>query len=124
MMRYVVHVIAAFAAGRPDTKSFDIWEIGLRLAADGPGDALEHAVSRSRAILDDADNLQALGYPAKPTFYGVKSAYSDVDLPRGKADHDSECILLTKTATFDEEQMEQVKSFDTVLIPFSIMFAG
>jgi hypothetical protein len=122
-MRYVVHVIAAFAADK-EMKSFDIWEIGLRFAADGPREALAYAVSRSRAILDDADNLRALGYPAKPTFYGVKSVYSDVDLPRRTPDHDSECALLTKTVTFDEEQMERVKSFDEVAIPFGIMFAG
>jgi hypothetical protein len=120
-MRYIAHVTLAFAVDNTHPKTFDIWEHVIVFQSRGSRDALKSALANSKAILDQSDNYQALGYLSKPSLYAVRSLHTDVDLPRTSAKRDDNCWMLSRLGTFSEEEMERIRSFNEVSVPYRVI---
>src|SRR5215475_6863207 len=120
-MRYFAQVTVAFSTERSASNASDIWEVMLAVDAEGPGEALLQALSKSRMVLDDSENWRALGYSKKPCLYGVRGIHTDDHLPGSKASCNSDFMILTWIGTFDETQMAKLAAFEHVLLPYCVM---
>jgi hypothetical protein len=124
LMRYIAQVAIAFSHDAEGQHVFDIWESTLVLDSERPRQALAHAISNSRTVLDDPENWRALGYSNKPCLYAIRSLHNHVDLPRNNANRNSNCMMLTKVATVDEAEMAKIRAFEDVLVPYRVIHIG
>jgi hypothetical protein len=114
----------AFLVDTTDARTFDIWENAFVLSSDSPRQALEDAISTSRAIFDKSDNWRALGYSSKPSLYAVKSLNTEVELSVSNTGRDHTCMILTKISTFSEGEMERVRLVEELLVPYRVIHIG
>jgi hypothetical protein len=121
-MRHLAQVTVAFSNDRSGSNASDIWEVMLSVDSESPKEALAQALSKSRTFLDDPENWRALGYSKEPCLYGVRSIFTDEDLPGRKASCNSDCMMLTMIGTFDETQMAKLTAFEHVLVPYYLMY--
>jgi len=122
LRRWNVYVVAVFAG--LETGAFDVWEMTFRFDFNIVTEAIEASFSRAHEILDDPVNVLASGYQDKPLLYAVTNVDSAFDLANGKLSAYGDFILLRKIATLTESELERVKAFEEVPVPFRIMFVG
>jgi hypothetical protein len=121
-MRYIVHVVAIFAADESGAKQYDVWENTVIFDSEGPRKALEGGISLSKNLLSNTSNLRALGYPEEPVLHAVRSVDTDDDLYDGVANCAHDSVRLTKVATINEREFEAIKSFDKISIPYGLIY--
>jgi hypothetical protein len=123
-MRYVANVTIAFPAGSTTLNAFDIWESTIVLESESPTQALQQAILVSRTRLDEPGNWRSLGYRTEPCLYAVRSLHTEPDLPRNSVKCNDGCVMLTKVATFNELEMNKIKNFEDVLVPYRVIHLG
>jgi hypothetical protein len=119
-MRYDVIVSLVFATERADEEKYDVWDVQTPLEADGPSTALLDAIALSKSFED----WKKLGYPHEPILYGVRSVHrqSRLGVVSGKEPDQSRlCILV---GTINEQQVQSLRSFDTIDLPYGFMHVG
>lgn len=121
-MRYVVHVVAIFAADESGVRQYDVWENAITVDAEGPRKALEDGVRRSKKCLNSRLKLRALGYPEEPVLYAVRNLDMADDPPEGMAHSAHESMRLTKVVTVNESEFEAIKSFENIMIPYGVIY--
>jgi hypothetical protein len=121
-MRYVVYVVAIFAANESGAKHYDVWENAVALNSKGPRNALESGVRISKECLNNTSKLRALGYPKEPVLYAVRYVDAVDDLPPGMESNPYESTRLTKVATVNEREFEAIKSFESISIPYGVIY--
>jgi hypothetical protein len=120
-MRYVVYVVAIFAASESGAKLYDVWENALTLNSEGARNALEGGLRISKKLLSSTPKLRALGYPEEPVLYAVRSVDTE-DLPAGTENYPGGSTRLTKVATINEREFEAIKSFEPISIPYGVIY--
>lgn len=119
-MRYDVIVSLVFATGRPDEDRYDVWEIQTPVEADGPKTALLDAIALSKSFED----WKKLGYPDEPILYAIKSVQRQSRLgvaSETELDQSRLCLLI---GTINEQQVQSLRSFDTIHLPYGFMHIG
>jgi hypothetical protein len=123
-MSYVAHVLVVFPPDPADSPILDVWENFVVFAAENPRKALERAIALTKAVLDDDDNCRAVGYPSRPILYGVRDLMTDDVLPQTEARAPDGCQILTKQRSISKGDFEKLRSFDEILIPYSIIHSS
>jgi hypothetical protein len=118
-MRYVAHVVVVFPIDQSGPGTFDIWENAVVLNSESPKKALDDAIAVSRSLLDDRNNCGTLGYSNRPVLYAVKSLYDYLAL--GRPENMENCHILTKNITIGKEELEKLRSFDQISVPFGLI---
>jgi hypothetical protein len=114
-MHYIVAVDAVFPSHRAN--EYDVWEIQTLVESAEPIAAFEQAL----AFADRAKNLEFLGYRDEPTLVGVRSIHEPLnpgEMTKIKCPHS---WYVTKVATIDEGQLQMVKAFQKISIPFALL---
>jgi hypothetical protein len=119
-MLYMVHLAVVFEASVNDASLFDIWEQAIVVDANGPSEAIENAVATYSRTLGGNVSRQALGYEREPVFYGVRSVHTNIAVEEGKAESPRN-ITLGKTITIDKRQLQTLRSFENILVPYSFI---
>ncbi len=85
-MRYVAELCIAFRSDGAENGTFELQAPIVILDAEGPRQALDKAISCSKTVFSNSENLKALGYPEKPVFYAVTRIHTDAQLPHKSDD--------------------------------------
>ena len=119
-MRYDVIVALVFATERVSDDKYDLLEIQTPVYADRPKTALLDAIRVSKS----PNGWKPLGYPEEPVLCAVRSVHreSRLDAVLGKERYTSRLAVLV--GHISEQQLQSLKSFNEILLPYSIMDMG
>ena len=123
-MSYVAHVMVVFPPDPTDSVILDVWENFVIFAAENPRDAIERAISLTKAVLDNDENCRALGYPSRPVLYGVRDLATDDVLPQSPPTTHEGCRILTKQRSISKADLEKLRSFDEISVPYGLIHRG
>ena len=63
-----------------------------------------------------------MAIPRDQFLYAVRAVDTAEELPGGRADDALESMRLTKVATVNESEFEAIKSFESISIPFGVIY--
>jgi hypothetical protein len=116
-MKFTVVVSLIFATNRADKNRFDVWDIFTPVEADGPKEALYGAISLSKSLED----WKILGYPNEPILYAVRSVHTRDSTISGSAEEQHHCRLRTLVGSISEKEVELLRSFEKIYLPYAFM---
>lgn len=119
-MRYDVIVALALATERVGDDKYDLLEIQTPVEADRPKTALLDAIRFSKS----PNGWKRLGYPEEPVLCAVRSVHreSRLDAVPGQERDTSRLAILV--GRISEQQLQALKSFKDIFLPYSIMDMG
>jgi hypothetical protein len=114
--QYLVRIITFFWTGQDDQKPFDGWEHVVVVQGQGLMDALKRAIATSRSFFGKPDTIRMLGYRTDPMLHVAISIDYGPHIPKNLS-----CLheqpLIINFLTFDDRQLEQLKSHEKVYVP-------
>jgi hypothetical protein len=119
-MNYIVVVALVLANDRADDNKFDVWEVQTPVEADGPKKALLDAVALSKGFED----WKALGYPREPLFYAVRSVHREPPFVTVSEEEHRQNRLPILVGSIDKQQLQSLRSFGEIYLPYSFMHIG
>ena len=119
-MRYDVIVALVFATERVSDDKYDLLEIQTPVEADRPKTALLDAIRFSKS----SNGWKPLGYPDEPVLCAVRSIHGEsrLDAVPGKEPGTSRLAVLV--GRISEQQLQSLKSFKKILLPYCIIDMG
>ena len=119
-MRYDVIVGLVFETGRPDEDRYDVWDILTQIEGDSPKKALLGAMALAKTI----EYWGPLGYPCEPVICAVRSVHSESRLGSVSEKVYDQSSLPVLVGSITEQQVQLLKSFKKILLPYYFMHIG
>ena len=119
-MRYDVIVALVLETERTDENKYDVWDIQTPVEADSPKKALLDAIVLSKNFED----WKTLGYPHEPVLCAVRSVHSGSRLGvLSEKEHDQSRLSIL-VGTISEQQVQSLRSFKKIYLPYGFMHIG
>jgi hypothetical protein len=119
-MNYIVVVALVLENDRVDEKKFDVWEVQTPVEADNPKTALLDAVALSRGFKE----WKVLGYPREPLFYAVRSVHREPPFVAVSEEEHRQNRLPILVGSINKQQLQSLRSFGEIYLPYSFMHIG
>jgi len=119
-MKYDVIIALVFATERVSDDKYDLLEIQTPVEADRPKTALLDAVRLSKS----SNGWRPLGYPGEPVLCAVRSIHRESRLDAVPGQERDTSRLAVLVGRISEQQLQSLKSFNDILLPYSIMHIG
>ncbi|MGJ4945887.1 hypothetical protein ACQR1W_35360 [Bradyrhizobium sp. HKCCYLS1011] len=118
MSHYIVVVTLVLKSGSADGDTYDVWDYYVPVDASGPKDAVRQAVSHSKEF----DQWSAMAYQEPPVIRGVRAVHSGLPSISGAEREYPSCHLRMLVGTIDRKNVDLLKSFEEILMPFSFIY--
>lgn len=119
-MRYDVIIALVFATERIEENRYDLWDIQTPVEADSPKKALLGAIALSKA----SEDWKALGYPREPILYAVRSVHRESRLGALSGKQQDQSRLSILVGTISERQLQSLRSFKKINLPYYFTHIG
>ncbi len=80
------------------------------------------AIAMTRSVLDDRENVSALGYSEEPCLYAVIAHQDETELPNGGPTWSHDGMALRWMTDLDKQDFEKLKSYDNLPLPLGAMY--
>jgi len=114
-----VAIIFGFEA---DHDRYEAWDYFVSLDANSPREALDVAITISRTVFENSDNLAELGYYAKLVLYAVRSLHNDLEFPRRQSNVADRIAILLKAGCFNRAELNKLFKYENITVPYQIMY--